>query len=500
MSVKLLKAGKHTCLGALQGDITIEGDSEQMLDRPCMLVYVGKFDSMDGPVEITEQHIDLLVKTHSTAFAHLKRMIGSEDIPVRMCPPLQVDHSASAMMTVGRVVGRLHKGVYAHPVLGDVVALFADRVRVLGKENVEKVRDGRWADVSIGADLETGKLNELSITPFPAAMGATLLSKESNQENSMEDKLKKHLMEHRKLSDKDADDLSKKMREHHMKHMSMDEEKMSKHLADAKDDELKRMSEEYDKHLKHLAEKESAQGGESAGVPEEKEKKMSAAREGLVRLAKGITVQSKAITGEIRMASVSGRIARLRSLGKLTPAEVKKIDLVKLASMTEKECEAALSAFDIMEPRVNFGAVSGSTKAEAIQKVASKYKLARLELETRMNMPSKREEARVQMSKLAEEEKKELSQVSGGEEPSKGMLTKVGYDELCKMLEDKDRHEELRTHLKHLVDIHGDEPSEGDGKRMSAIAKQQAELQNSFNELVSVVAPAFGIKPEELNQ
>ena len=55
-------------------------------------------------------------------------------------------------------------------------ALFG-RVRILGAENVEKVKDGRWIHLSMGADLEEGKLSELTITPFPAAAHASMLAK-----------------------------------------------------------------------------------------------------------------------------------------------------------------------------------------------------------------------------------------------------------------------------------------------------------------------------------
>jgi hypothetical protein len=317
-------------------------------------------------------------------------------------------------------------------------------------------------------------------------------------ESEMHDKMKKHLMEHKKLSEKDAEKLAGEMLKHHMSKMGMDEEKMSKHLEAADDKEMSRMADEHDEHMKHLAEKPSDE------EKKEEEKKMAAARTNVVNLAKGIKTAFTTVSADIRMASVNARLSQLRSKGKITPAEIKKLDLLKLSSMSQEACEAALAAFDVLEPRVNFGAMSGSTKSDVISAVAKKYRMARLELETRLNMPSKRAEAQALLTKLSEAEKAELAAVGGGDEesPSKGMLTKVGYEDLVSMLEDKKRHEELKKHLKHLVDIHGDESgshmSEEEGKRMSALANRQTELQNKFEELVSAVAPALGIKPEEL--
>lgn len=143
-----------------------------------MLVYAGSFDSMDGPVTVTEEQIDLLIQNHNASLSRLEAAgDGDEAHFVRSCPPLQVDHSTSAMMTVGRVVGRLSKGTHTLEDGSQAPCLLTDRVRVLGAENIEKCKDGRWATISIGADLEKGVLNELSITPFPAAPNASLLAK-----------------------------------------------------------------------------------------------------------------------------------------------------------------------------------------------------------------------------------------------------------------------------------------------------------------------------------
>jgi hypothetical protein len=478
-----------------------EDKSESVYERPVMLVYTGEFQSMDGPVTISEEHINLLSKNHNSLLERVKRL-ASGDIPMRDCPPLQLDHSTSAQHTVGRLVGALTVG---HIDIDGKqnLALFGT-ARFLGRENVEKAKDGRYTHVSIGADLEKGTINELSVTPFPAAPNAALLGKGEEKEppkgeEPMHEKLKKHLMEHKKMSDEDAEKLSKEALAHHMKHMGMDEEKMGKHMAEAKDEDVKKMSEDYDAHMKHLADEKAKEDKEKA-EKEEKESKMAAAREGFTKLAKGLKVSATAIRSEVKLASVKARLSKLRAEGKITPAEIQNLDPVKLAAMSDKEVEAAFAMAEARQPVIRFGLTHGSSKADSIERVAKKYRMASLEFESRLNMPSKKAEAEAMLAKLKEEEKTELSRLAGSEEVTKGLLTKVGYDELVSMLDDKGRHEELKKHLKHLVDIHGDGDygSEGEEKHMSALAKRQDELQTKLDELITIAAPAMGVRAEEL--
>jgi hypothetical protein len=146
--------------------------SDSVIEKPVMLVYEGKFMSMDGEVDVTKDHIENLASNHNGLLAKFARMATGE-IPLKECPPIQLDHSVSARDTVGRLVGNLDIGEYDDGE-GKKKALYG-KLRIMGKENVEKVKDGRWTHVSIGADLEAGKLTELSITPFPAAPKASML-------------------------------------------------------------------------------------------------------------------------------------------------------------------------------------------------------------------------------------------------------------------------------------------------------------------------------------
>lgn len=482
------KRVKLNAVGYLDGEGKDVSDS--VYERPVMLVYEGEFDSMDGPVTITPVHIHLLAKNHNALLERVKRLVTG-DIPMRDCPPLQLDHSPSASHTIGRLVGALTVGNI--DLDGESKLALFGVARFLGRENVEKAKDGRYTHVSIGADLEDGNVNELSVTPFPAAPKASLLSKNSHEpeEKGMHEKLKKHLMEHRKLSEQDAEKLSKDMLSHHMKHMGKSEDEMSKYMAAADDGECKRMAEEHDEHLKKLA----------APAPKDEEEKKLARKNDFTKLASGIRSGASSFRLELKKSTVAARLARFRSEAKITPAELKKLDIAKIAALDEVAMEAALSTFDAREPVLRFGSLTGSNKAETVEAITKKYRLARMELESRMNMPSKRTEAVSRLAKLAEEEKKELAEVGNANEndaPPKGMLTKLSYDELVAMLDDKKKHEELKRHLKHMMDHHGiDMPEHGDA-HMSALAKKQAELQNSLEQLIALASPALGIKPDEI--
>lgn len=466
------------------------GISPSVYERPVMMVYEGIFDSMDGEVTIADHHINLLAKNHNSLLERVKRLATGE-IPLRDCPPLQLDHSTSARDTIGRLVGALSTG-YIDIDGAQKLALFG-RARFLGEENVEKARDGRYTHVSIGADLESGVINELSVTPFPAAPNASLLSKpdDKGKEKPMHEKLKKHLMDSKKMSEEDAEKLSKECLAHHMSKMGLDDEKMGKHLAAADDKELSRMSDEHDADKKLSAEKEEKE------KKEEDEKKLTRKND-FTKLALGIRTGNVELRAELRKTTIASRLARLRGEAKITPAEIKKLDIVKMAALDDTAMNAALDAFESREPVIRFGSVNGSNKAEAIEQITKKYRLARMELESRLNMPMKAKEARERLSRLGEEEKKELSEAGKDETPSKGMLTKMTFEDLSAMVDDKSKHEELKKHLQHMMDHHGLEVPEHSDAHMSTLAKKQAELQTNLEQLIALASPVLGIKPDEL--
>jgi len=90
--------------------------------------------------------------------------------------PIQLDHSTSALYTVGKVRN-------VEQVDGE---LFGD-LEFLGKEPVDNVRLGKWDKVSVGLKIDEDKmqLQEVSITPFPYLKNARIFSEGGE---NMEDK------------------------------------------------------------------------------------------------------------------------------------------------------------------------------------------------------------------------------------------------------------------------------------------------------------------------
>lgn len=162
----------HLTVGSFEGEGT-PNKEKGYLDKPVMLVYQGEFESMDGPVTIKDEDIETLVANHNSFLSKLSRM-ATGDVPLRHNPPIQLDHSTSARDTVGRLYGNLSVGEHTLED-GTKVKCMMGTARILGADNIERVTDGRWANVSMGADLETHKLTELTITPFPAAAEASML-------------------------------------------------------------------------------------------------------------------------------------------------------------------------------------------------------------------------------------------------------------------------------------------------------------------------------------
>lgn len=158
-----------------EGTLQTTSTGSVQLDKKCLLVYCGTFQSMDGEVTIDHEHLTRLAETHNSFLSKLKMAVGGE-VPVKHFPPVQLDHSTSAKDTVGRLVGELQLSEHQLEDGSKVPALYGT-ARILGQENVDRVKDGRWVHLSIGADLDTGKLSELTITPFPAAPEASMLSR-----------------------------------------------------------------------------------------------------------------------------------------------------------------------------------------------------------------------------------------------------------------------------------------------------------------------------------
>lgn len=534
------------------------------VDRRVMLVYAGKFISMDGEVEITPEHIEALAAAHNQRVTAVAAGANGGEPDIRSYPPIQLDHSASARDTVGRLVGPVEIGTFEHE--GNTVPALYGTMRVLGAENVERVLDGRWSHVSIGADLETPKLTELSVTPFPAAENARMLSKEKIVERKVSLKAKgapggevvslaqgAREYEYRKFTyyiqlddngtystamqwdsaewyDKkggfkteaaavdyikkkideeirrwpneylsarlsEGSEMDKeKLKKHLMEKKQMSAEDADKHLAALDDEKTAALAAEVDEDEKKLA--AEAAEKEEKKKSEKKEKELAARREKIVQLKAGFAASAKTVQLRKNTARLHVALAKLRSERKVTPAEIKKLDIAKLAAGPSEALDAVLEAFQNREPVIIAGAF-GSTAAEAVTKVRKQAKMTALEAETRAQLSSlpKRD------AKLAEGEEGAADSVviHVDQDPHTDLAAMEGeYGAICQMM-DEGKLPEAKERMKQWMRKVGASDSSSDVNHTESLAKEVDELastvahmQTSFDELVTLADASVG--------
>lgn len=549
--------------------LSVSEDKSQ-LEKKVMLVYTGKFNSLDGEVEIKDDDIEKLASNHNGMLASLKRL-ATGDLPIKHSPPVQLDHSTSAMHTVGRLVGDLEVGEHVTSE-GNFKALMGT-VKILGRENVEKVEDGRWTHVSIGADLEQHKISELTITPFPAAADASLLSRFGQRQKVINYKklyyeiwyeapkgyyakgqgeIKNEIavsyfdrieeaQEHAEMeidgyleSGEELSNLSKgvsemsykemqermaqyeKCKKHLTEDKKMSEEEVEKHLEEAKDEDVKKMAEEYDAKMSKLAaEKEEEEKKLSTDTEEEEKKKtaMSGHRAKLIQLTKAGKDSQEQIKLAQRKVKLSSRLASLKAQAKIAPSEIKKLDLADLAKKSDEAIEVALSLYEKREPLVSVG-LYGSTKALSgtqLSGALKKLQMEQLELQTRLNMPSKRDAALKRLTEVQEEMKSMEGDVSvhvdapAGDHPVSELADyDLAYDSMKKLM-DEGKHDEAKEHMKSYMkkvmsketasEMSTDENVE---KQLSALAQDIEKLQTGTTEFALMIAPLIGLDVKEL--
>lgn len=556
MKVRLRDSGFLSANGE-----TVVAPDKSWLEKPAILVYAGKFESLDGPVEITPEKMERLMKRHNERLQKHRMAVGEENVPVGAFPPLQLDHSNKASDTVGRVIGEMYVAEHTLP-SGDIVsALFTKKVRVLGRENVEKVEDGRFYNMSIGADLEEGIFSELTITPFPAAENASFLAKGdktfikqidhkgylidvyqdvdgfcaeaagcietakteaeaiakvkkfldkiklSTQGATMKfwEKLITRLMGAHKLSAEDAEKKAKELgseeaakmakeMEDEEKSASDKKEKMKKHLMDkdkmSESDADEKMSKMSDDEKKELGAKvDDEEKKLSAEKDEEGKKQLAARKDKLTQLSTDFRKSTETSRLSLNKSRIGVRLSALKAHGKITPAEVKKVDMDKLAASNDATIDAVLKSYEDREPVVHMGAV-GSVTSEAASAVAKRLKMSKLEEETRMNMPSKR--------KKLMEEQPNPTQASEAVPPppvaeEQHSDLEADYQNFSKMMDTEPDKEKVKGELRKFMEkcrkMGGNMDSSSSTEaeaHLSALAQQVKMMETQFEEAIKL--------------
>lgn len=501
-----------------------------VLKKSALLVYQGTFMSMDGEVDVTEDHLTSLEDKYNTQLSKLKRMAGGS-VPVRSQPPIMLDHSTSSHDVVGRVSGKLTTKRFKLDDGSEVLGLFTDELSILGKENVEKVVDGRWTHLSVGADFEKSNLSELTITPFPAAEQAALLKRGQDMNEETKKRLVAYLQKKNKLSAEGAESLLNGAENSFLKRLQEQEkeekEKEEKKLQEEKDKEEKKLQEEKDEKEKKLTsflqEKDELESEDEAkekmagmtddekaslqGEYDEKEKKLSNAQDapntadgdpgkqedlktekGMESL-KRMTSDFRSNIGTAKLAiakvKIRTRLARLRADAKISPAEIKKIDIERLAKENPATRDAVLKSYEDREPVIAVG-VLGTQKAENIADVQHKIELQELEQETRSRFKSNPKNKDVRLSSMSNAQDAPDSVSLAGDYDK-------DYEKMCSLI-DGDSKDEAKNHLKALLSqfrsgsYKGLQSStEEDEKHMSALAESFEVLENRFEGIVKLV-------------
>lgn len=510
------------------------------LDRKIRLVYEGQFDSMEGPVTVTRQHLEQLAKKHNAGLSKLRRLATGE-IPLASNPSIQLDHSRSAINTVGRLHGNLELEEFDHPEHGRVLSL-TSMSRILGRDNVERVLDGRWSEVSIGADFDNSKLEEVSFTPFPAAKGSSLLSRLRAGERVFEDSnggkwkvtvegdpvtgLFEAKIEGRSIGKFQTEDTAQQKAEEELneifkKSVTLGSAKvklfkqlearlrtyfkLKKNMSDKDcDDKMKKLEEEEsEEELTKLAkEMDDDEAEEKKKEEEKKAEKLTATKTKITQLTSDFRSSAERTRLAAKSASITHRLSALRSSGKITPAEIKKINVEELAGKSDEAIATLMKSYEDRQPVIMTG-VFGSMKALShaeLQNMSKTKRLRALELERLQNMPSFTShlsaEQKAQLQKEYEDAAADEVNIHIDTDPHTDLgAMETEYNDVCKMMDDG-KIDEAKKVLKGWMgrmgakgDYANPEPTmhEISGSKLTSLQDEIVKLQQGFDEAMGLL-------------
>lgn len=336
------------------------------------------------------------------------------------------------------------------------------------------------------------------------------------------EKLKRHLTECKKMSAEDADKHLAALSDEDQKKLAAEaDDEDKKKLAAEEDESKKKLAAEKDEADKKLAAEKEEDEKKLAAEDKEKEAKLSAAskvtrlaataKTGFVKLAKQMRVSFKESRLESRKAGVVTRLSNLRAQAKLTPAETKKMDIAKLSAKTDTELESFFEGYEARESVVLVGQ-RGTANAEPVARLAKQHAKKTSKQERLSSMPftaravGKKHGVEVDadgnvkhVARFAEGEPMQaMAQPDGGEDKLRHLNSR--FAESCKMLDEGKREDAMRNLKDWMMSVHsgdGSLPAESTA-RMSALAEQNKNLENQFEELVKMVAPVLEVADEDL--
>jgi hypothetical protein len=149
----------------------------------------------------------------------------------------------------------------------------------------------------------------------------------------------------------------------------------------------------------------------------------------------------------LRTQSVRTRLSSLRAQGKVTPAEMKKIDVAKLARLSQEGLDAVLGSYDAREPVIIpglYGTAKGMTTTQLAAEVGKKTKSV-LEAEARAQMSLKKTGAKSRLSETTEDKEEGVhnTHLEGTDAHTVSSLSEAeaddAFERMCKMVADGDK-------------------------------------------------------------
>lgn len=329
-------------------------------------------------------------------------------------------------------------------------------------------------------------------------------TKLSEGDKSMDkEKMKKHMMEVHKMSEEEAEDRMAKCTEEEMKKMAAEMDEHEKKMAAEKEEKKEEMSEEKDSEKKELAEEKDEEKKEMSEEEdkekkklkeeEDKEKKMSATRERIVRLSSDFRKAFEGSQLAAKKGRIVSRLSALKASAKITPAEIKKIDVEKLASQSDETLDLVLKSYEDREPVVMTGAL-GSIKAHELHQLSKEIKMSRLEAETRKNMSLLKNTVKTKM----QEGEKESGEVSIHVDTTPHVDQEIEmakcYSDACKLMDEgklAEAKELLKKYMMKPMSEGRMDMVEHD-KQLSALAEESIKMQNKFDELQKLAVSLVG--------
>jgi hypothetical protein len=441
MAFKRLKGAT----GNITDAATKQGDSINSVTRDAILVHAGpngsevEFQSSDGPIKFDKERIKRVVKAQNAMIEKLVSEYGGwEKIPDGAFPPVLDQHSDDSNDRIrGRLTALLRYEVRDVPKVGKNVPCAVTTIKFIGKETTEKVADGRIYHLSVGIDETTDTLGETSIVIDPAADGAMLLNKGKKKMAKPVKKLKKTTT----MSNKSNLESSQKRM-----------------------NTLKKMS----KLMNGFATKLVTAGKE-------------------VKLAK-------------REGEIGSKIKRLMSAKKLTPAEFKKLDIKKLAKLSDESLDTVLDVMGSREDVIMAGqrGTSDAAGVGEMTKSLEKKQIKNLKSETRKDFKrlgkKMKDEEESEDSHLSAEDEKEMAAEIEGEKKKMGAdEDKDGKENPFKKAKKKMKSEEDEDEK----DMSFDENSEEQGKASDKLQSQIDELTTQMSRIAGMVNELMDVEKEE---